>query len=134
MEQIRIANYFEDTEDIRVEVWPFYVKEKSKPEKSYYFFAYKVRITNLSSKRLRLMRRHWIIKDGRGRQETIQGEGVVGERPVLNSNEDFEYTSFCPLETPTGNMRGKFQFVDPDNKLIWVKIPLFFFHGPGYLH
>lgn len=125
-----IANYFEDTEEIRVEVWPSYVPEKSDPDKSYFFYAYTVKITNLGSERLRLLRRHWIIRNGRGREEHIQGDGVVGERPILSQGESFKYTSFCPLETATGNMRGKYEFCDDEGRSFWVKIPLFFFRGP----
>jgi ApaG protein len=125
-----IANYCEDTEDIRVEVWPCYVPEKSDPEKNYFFFAYTVKITNLGQGKLRLLRRHWIIRNGKGREEHIQGDGVVGEKPILLQGENFRYTSFCPLETPTGNMRGKYEFCDDHGHSFWVKIPLFFFRGP----
>ncbi len=126
----QLSNYLEVTEDVRVEVWPCYVPEKSDPLKNYFFYAYTVKISNLGSAKLRLLRRHWIIRSGKGREEHIQGEGVVGESPSLNPGDHFKYTSFCPLETPTGNMRGKYEFIDDLGHTFWVKIPLFFFHGP----
>ena len=99
------------TRGIRVEVESFYDPEHSSPQESYYFFAYRVRITNLGSEPAQLVSREWIITDADGKTERVQGPGVVGEQPLLAPGEDFEYTSFCPLSTPVGSMHGTYRMV-----------------------
>jgi ApaG protein len=71
-------------------------------------FSYRIRITNQSDSAVRLLRRHWTIKDGNGHVEEVEGPGVIGETPVLRPGASFEYTSFCPLPTPFGTMRGSY--------------------------
>ena len=60
---------------------------------------------------VQLVSRHWVITDGDGKVEHVQGPGVVGEQPVLEPGEAFEYTSFCPLPTPIGSMHGSYQML-----------------------
>ena len=122
--------YREVSREIQVEVEPSYVPERSNPGESYYFFAYRIRITNLGTRVTQLVSRHWIITDGQGRVHEVKGPGVVGEQPVLEPGESFEYTSFCPLPTPTGNMRGTFQMMDhsgaQSGEEYSIRVPLFF--------
>ena len=99
------------TRGIRVEVSSVYIPERSVPEAGQYFFAYRVRITNLGNETARLLSRVWIITDGDGHQEVVQGSGVVGEQPQLEPGRSFEYTSYCPLPTPVGTMHGTYRFV-----------------------
>lgn len=99
------------TRGIRVQVEAFYDEERSSPEESYYFFAYRVRISNLGHEAAQLLSREWIITDGNGETQQAQGPGVVGEQPVLAPGESFEYTSFCPLTTPVGAMHGSYRMV-----------------------
>jgi ApaG protein len=99
------------TRGVRVEVKSAYVPERSSPQDSRYFFAYRIRISNCGEETVRLVARHWVITDGEGRVEHVQGPGVVGEQPVLGPGESFEYTSFCPLPTPIGSMHGTYQMV-----------------------
>ncbi len=73
-----------------------------------YLFSYRIRITNQGDGVVQLLRRHWTITDGTGRVEEVDGAGVVGETPVLRPGASFEYTSFCPLPTPFGTMRGSY--------------------------
>ena len=58
------------------------------------------------------MNRHWIITDAEGRAEEVQGEGVVGEQPKLDSGEMFRYSSYAAIETPIGSMHGHYEFQD----------------------
>jgi ApaG protein len=97
------------TRGILVEVEARYVPERSQPKQGRWFFAYHVRISNRGSERVQLLSRHWIISDANGRTEEVRGPGVVGEQPVLGPGASFEYTSFCPLETPFGSMTGSYQ-------------------------
>jgi len=99
------------TRGVRVQVESFYDEERSAPDESYYFFAYQVRISNLGDETVQLLSREWIITDAHGREQRVQGPGVVGEQPVLAPGAAFEYTSFCPLPTPVGTMHGSYQMV-----------------------
>jgi len=99
------------TRGVRVEVESAYVPERSSPTESQYFFAYRIRISNVGEETVQLISRHWIISDGIGNMEHVRGPGVVGEQPVLEPGEAFEYTSFCPLPTPIGSMHGTYQMV-----------------------
>jgi ApaG protein len=99
------------TRGVRVEVRSAYVPERSSPADSQYFFAYRIRITNVGEETVQLLSRHWVISDGDGNTEHVRGPGVVGEQPVLEPGEAFEYTSFCPLRTPIGSMHGTYRMV-----------------------
>jgi ApaG protein len=96
------------TDGIRIEVESAYIPERSDPEHSSYFFAYRVRITNVGSETAQLLNREWIITDSEGNVERVSGPGVVGEQPILEPGESFEYTSFCPLPTSVGTMEGSY--------------------------
>jgi ApaG protein len=99
------------TRGIRVQVESFYDEERSSPQDSYYFFAYRVKISNVGQETAQLISREWIITDGNGDIQRVQGPGVVGEQPTLAPGEEFEYTSFCPLPTPVGSMHGSYLMV-----------------------
>jgi ApaG protein len=113
------------TRGIRVQVESFYDEERSSPQESYYFFSYQVRISNLGDERVQLISREWIITDANGEQQRVQGPGVVGEQPVLRPGEAFEYTSFCPLETPVGTMHGSYHMVLADGSSFEAEIAPF---------
>ncbi|MEM7645539.1 MAG: Co2+/Mg2+ efflux protein ApaG [Pseudomonadota bacterium] len=113
------------TEDIEVEVIPLYIPEQTQFENQH-LFTYNVSITNHSQTTCKLLRRHWIIMDGLGRREDVEGEGVVGEQPTLVPGDNYQYSSYCPIPTPTGNMRGSFLFEDDNGNNFSVKVPLFF--------
>lgn len=99
------------TRGIRVQVQSFYDEERSSPQENYYFFAYQVTISNVGRETAQLVSREWIITDGNGDIQQVQGPGVVGEQPVLAPGEEFVYTSFCPLTTPVGSMHGSYRMV-----------------------
>jgi len=99
------------TQGVAVSVRSFYVAERSDPNRDYYFFAYRVRIANVGDETVQLISRHWIITDGEDQVEEVKGPGVIGEQPVLEPEQSFEYTSACPLKTPVGTMHGTYQMV-----------------------
>jgi ApaG protein len=101
------------TRGIRVQVKAEYVPEQSAPERGQYFFAYKVRISNSGDEAAQLVSRRWMITDGEGKVQVVEGAGVVGEQPVLTPGASFEYTSFCPLPTPYGTMHGVYRMMTP---------------------
>lgn len=119
--------YTERTDGVCVYVRPSYLPQQSRPDHQMYTWAYRVTIENQSSRRIQLMGRHWIITDGRGLVEEVQGTGVVGEQPIILPGRSFTYSSGCPLRTPTGNMRGWYLCVDLDTREKFkVRIPVFF--------
>ena len=126
--------YREQTRQIEIDVDPAFVPEQSSPDEKYFFFSYRVRITNHGSEPVQLLRRHWIITDGTGEVHEVKGEGVIGKQPRLAPGESFEYSSFCPLPTPTGNMRGTYQMVAEGGEQFAIKIPLFFLRDTRALH
>ena len=104
------------TESIRVQVRCEFSPEHSQPDSGRWFFLYHISIENQGTATVQLLSRHWIITDGDGATEEVQGAGVVGEQPVLAPGESFEYTSRCPLGTPFGTMEGTYQMVTTSGK------------------
>lgn len=104
------------TEGIRVMVRSAFVADQSAPLVKRYVFAYTVRISNEGVQPAQLRTRHWVIRDATGKIEEVRGPGVVGRQPYLLPGEQFEYTSGCVLQTPTGEMRGTYQMQRPDGR------------------
>jgi ApaG protein len=113
-----------------VEVESSFVPDRSDPMRSRWFFAYRIRIANQSDAVVQLVSRHWIITDAHGRVEEVKGPGVVGQQPVLEPGEAFEYTSFCPLATPFGTMRGSYQMTTQDGSTFNAEIAQFTLSEP----
>ena len=113
------------TRGIRVEVESFHIPERSRPDQDYYFFAYRVTISNLGSETAQLLSRRWIITDAEGRVETVQGPGVVGKQPLLKPGDSFQYTSFCPLNTPVGSMHGGYRMITDNEEEFEARIDPF---------
>ena len=111
------------TNDVRVEVMSQHSPENSKPGE--WVFQYTVRITNQGLETVQLISRHWIITDGVDHIEEVRGPGVVGAQPVLAPGESFKYSSWCPLKTPTGVMRGTYQMLRPDGGQFDIEIAPF---------
>ena len=113
------------TRNIRVEVLSRYSPEHSQPLNDEWMFQYTVRITNQSEETVQLISRHWVIVDGLDRMREVKGPGVVGEQPVLAPGESYKYSSWCPLKTPTGTMRGTYQMVGSDGGQFDIEIAPF---------
>jgi ApaG protein len=96
------------TNGVRVEVVARFLPRESSPDDDHYFFAYDVTITNEGATAVRLVSRHWVIINAQGERHEVRGPGVVGETPLLENGEKFEYTSFCPLDTHWGTMEGTY--------------------------
>jgi ApaG protein len=118
------------TRGIRVQVQSFYDEERSSPQENYYFFSYQVTISNVGAEKAQLLSREWIITDGNGDTQRVQGPGVVGEQPVLAPGETFEYTSFCPLPTPVGSMHGSYLMVLANGERFEAEIAPFSLETP----
>jgi ApaG protein len=117
------------TNHIRVEVLSRYSPENSKPLEDEWVFQYTVRITNQGPDTVQLLSRHWIITDALEHTEEVKGPGVVGEQPVLAPGESFKYSSWCPLKTPMGMMRGTYQMVRTGGNQFDIEIAPFALRG-----
>ena len=122
------------TRGVRVHVASQYSPERSQPANNQWFFLYTVTIQNTGSETVQLLTRHWIITDGAGHVEEVRGPGVVGRQPTLAPGEKFEYTSGCPLPTPSGFMAGSYTMRDAAGVLFEVDIPAFPLDLPGTAH
>lgn len=122
--------YTARTREIRVSVESAFLDEHSSPSDDHYVWAYRVRIENEGSSTVQLLSRHWKITDGRGRLQEVRGAGVVGEQPVLEPGESFEYTSGTPLPTPSGIMLGTYGMRGQDGERFDIEIPAFSLDSP----
>jgi ApaG protein len=113
------------TRSIEVKVTPRFMSDRSSPEQSYYFWSYKIEITNRSTETVQLKTRHWRITDAYGKQQEVRGAGVVGEQPVLKPGQSYEYTSGVPLPTPSGFMVGSYGMVNDAGEGFDIDIPAF---------
>lgn len=118
------------TRGVQVSVQSSFVPERSQPAAGRWFFAYRIRITNRGAVPVRLLNRHWVITDAHGEVEEVRGPGVVGEQPTLAPGESFEYTSFCPLQTPFGTMEGSYEMVTADGEHFRARIGRFTLSEP----
>lgn len=122
------------TDGIRVEVRSDYRAERSDPRQRRWLFTYTVTIRNEGGAPAQLVSRRWLITDGSGRREKVEGEGVVGRQPRLEPGQAFEYTSFCVLPTSHGSMRGTYQMVRDDGTSFDAEIAPFSLVVPGTLN
>ena len=119
---------------IKIQAHPEFLPERSQPDKSYYFFSYNIKIINNSEIGVKLLSRYWHIKDGKGQTEDVHGPGVVGKTPSIKPKGVFEYTSFCPLQTPLGFMEGSYRMISENGKQFDVDIPRFKLIAPQFLN
>jgi len=119
---------------IAVAVETQYLAAQSDPTAGRYVFAYRIHITNVGTVAAQLIARHWIITDAEGKVEEVRGLGVVGNQPLLQPGESFEYSSGCPLPTPVGTMRGSYQMVAEDGTRFDAPIAEFVLAMPRTLH
>ena len=121
------------TEGVRVTVESVYLSDRSSPDDDVYAFGYMVTIANEGTRRVQLRRRHWIITDGNGHVEEVEGPGVVGEQPVLEPGEEHRYQSGAVLKTPVGTMEGTYEMHEAEGRSVQARIPRFPLQMPGVL-
>ena len=111
-----------------------YSQQQSQPELDRWFFVYTVTITNVGDRTVQLLSRHWIIENAEGKIQEVRGDGVVGEQPVLEPGEPFQYSSGCPLGTPFGTMRGTYTMLAEDGTTFEAEIAPFTLSEPYTVH
>jgi ApaG protein len=126
--------YSETTRMVTIFVEPYFLEDESDPEKNAYMWAYHIRIENDGSEPVQLISRYWKITDAMGRVQEVRGEGVVGEQPLLNPGESYEYTSGVPLQTPSGFMGGSYEMISAVGERLNVIIPTFSLDSPFEAH
>lgn len=122
--------YSKTTRDVSITVRPFYLADQSAPDQSRFVWAYRVNIENGGRETVQILNRHWRITDKFGRLQEFKGPGVVGEQPILKPGDTFEYTSGCPLETPSGIMVGTYEMVTSNGEKFLADIPAFSLDSP----
>ena len=122
--------YSKTTKGVTVTVTPYFLDEQSSPQENHYVWAYQVNIKNLSTSTMKLNHRNWLIIDANGKIINVQGEGVVGEFPILQPGESFEYTSGTPLKTTNGIMQGFYLMSQDNGDQLKIDIPAFSLDSP----
>ena len=122
--------YSKKTKKINITVNPYFLDDQSEPEDQHFVWAYQVTIDNQSNEKVQLKNRYWKIIDSNGSEQEVRGEGVVGEQPILDPGEKFEYTSGTPLSTPSGFMGGYYEMETNEGKKFDAIIPQFSLDSP----
>jgi ApaG protein len=122
--------FVSENNNFRVEVSTSFDFDQSNPLNYHYLFKYTILITNQGSVQAQLLSRKWNIKDAKGELKLVEGPGVIGQTPSFEPGESFEYSSFCPLPTLSGEMWGHFNMVNKYGQSFKIDTPLFRFHVP----
>jgi ApaG protein len=122
--------YEKITRGIRVVARPQFLDNQSQPSEGKYVWAYTITIENRGSETVTLKTRHWHITDAHGIKQEVHGDGVVGEQPTLPAGHSFQYTSGCPLNTPSGLMVGSYGMTTSSGEQFEAAIPAFSLDSP----
>ena len=122
------------TNNVRVEVEAKFAPDRSQTFEIEWVFIYSVRITNEGDDTVQLLGRHWIITDATGHIEEVEGEGVIGQQPVLGPGESFQYSSWCSLTTAKGVMKGTYAMISRSGEHFDVEIAPFALKEPYTIH
>lgn len=123
------------TDGVKISVETIYQPEYSNPANEHFMFAYRVNIENLTENSVQLLNRHWSIFDSNGTKREVEGEGVVGQQPIIEPGDNHEYVSGCNLKTDIGSMRGTYEMERiVDGIKFRVNIPEFYLIAPYKLN
>ena len=126
------------TQSVTVSAESFYQEQYSEPEKQQYVYAYHIRIENQGARPVQLLSRAWEVINATGERRHVEGEGVVGQQPVILPGDQYEYTSWVQFETPIGAMRGSYVMSREDRRgreeLFQVDVPKFLHVAPEVMN
>jgi ApaG protein len=125
----QIFPYAATTRAITIRVAPRFHPDQSDASAPRYVWSYHVRVENNGMEAVQLRARYWKITDGHGRTEIVEGEGVIGQQPLIEPGQAFDYMSGCPLATPSGRMVGHY-VMDSAAGRFDARIPEFVLEGP----
>jgi ApaG protein len=117
--------FYRESHGIRITVRPSYAVTHSHPSVGQYVFTYAVRIENIGKLPAQLLTRRWLVHDSIGEDSVHEGEGVIGEQPVIAPGQVHEYQSYCILKSPSGFMEGHYHFIRSDGSQFDAAIPRF---------
>lgn len=119
---------------VDIQVRTQYLSQQSDPARNSYAFAYTITISNQRSEAVQLLSRHWIITDQNNKVEEVRGSGVVGQQPIIQPGQSYQYSSGAVIETETGDMRGSYTMITASGVRFEAPIPLFILAVPHMLH
>ncbi|MGF1693084.1 Co2+/Mg2+ efflux protein ApaG [Photobacterium kagoshimensis] len=119
---------------IKCHVTTHYLAEQSEPDNQRFVFSYTITIANLGQGNAQLLNRYWLITDANGKQLVIEGEGVVGEQPLITANDEYTYTSGTIIETPVAVMQGRYTMQTDDGETFSADVAPFRLAIPNILH
>ncbi|NLS12380.1 Co2+/Mg2+ efflux protein ApaG [Vibrio sp. SM6] len=119
---------------LKIQVHTKYIPEQSEPEQQRYIFAYTITIKNLSQSDVQLLSRYWLITDANNKKMVVEGEGVVGQKPLIHAGDEYTYTSGTAIETPLGVMQGHYIMQDPRGNEFVVEVDPFRLAMPNILN
>lgn len=122
--------YTKTSHNIKVTVMPSYLEGQSNPDTGEYIWAYTIQVENHGEETVQLINRYWHITDAQGEVQEVRGEGVIGEKPTLEPNQAFRYTSGVPLSTPSGVMKGHYEMENEFGERFLIEIPIFSLDSP----
>lgn len=120
--------------EVTVNAKSVYLPDESDEAQARFVFAYTITITNTGTTAAQLVSRHWVITDSDSRIQEVRGLGVVGQQPLLQPQESFEYSSGTAIATPVGTMHGSYQMLAEDGVQFDAPIPEFTLSAPRVLH
>ena len=122
--------YSKTTNNISISVEPYYLEEQSEPKDHHFVWAYQITINNLGKEAVQLKKRYWEITESNGTKKEVSGSGVIGEQPIINPGEKYEYTSGTPLTTSSGFMEGYYEMETKNGNKFSALVPLFSLDSP----
>lgn len=127
-------NIIDKASDIVISTQTAYIDAQSSTEEEQFVFSYTITIANKGNEQVQLMTRRWLITDANGETATVEGDGVVGQQPVIQPGHSYTYTSGSVFKTPFGIMQGQYQMVDSQQQPFDVEIPVFRLTTPNLLN
>lgn len=122
--------FVSENNGFRIEVKTEFDFDQSNPLQFQYLFQYTILISNIGTVGAQLLSRKWNIKDGKGEMKFVEGPGVIGQTPYFEPGASFEYSSFCPVPTMSGEMWGYFNMLDRNGRTFQIDTPVFRFKVP----
>ena len=130
MQNYDCGNSEATTDSVTVSVSAKYLSNRSDPLRRRFLFSYIVAIANNGSQPVQLLTRRWLIRNGFGRLQVVEGVGVVGETPLIPPGGVHTYESFCPLDTDFGSMSGSYGMSTDDGRQFDAEIGTFSLYAP----
>jgi len=119
---------------IEIAVESRYEERQSDAEAKRFVFTYSITIKNSADYNIQLLSRRWVVTDGNQKEQEIQGEGVIGEQPIIAPNSSYQYSSGAILETDVGSMFGHYNMVTEEGSEFKALIAAFTLAKPNTLH